>query len=111
MGASQALIGARFLPAARRAGAKESARPTLSMVRDHPALRRILIAGDAIEAGLELCASYMPIYGRSVGLSASGIGLVMSAYAAALMAIRFVMPALVRGVGEERVLRAVIGGG
>jgi MFS family permease len=45
----------------------------------------------------------MPIYGHSIGLSASQIGIVMGAFALALMSVRTVMTALVRQSSEERV--------
>jgi len=45
----------------------------------------------------------MPIYGHSIGLSASQIGIVMGTFALAMMAVRAVMTALVRRSSEERV--------
>src|SRR4051812_22520656 len=75
------------------------------MLRDAP-LRRLLITAGIIETGLELYNFFLPIYGRSIGLSASLIGVVMGSFAVALLVVRTVMPALVRRSSEERVLSA-----
>jgi MFS family permease len=66
-------------------------------------LRRLLIATAFLETGMEVFTFLMPIYGHSIGLSASQIGLVMGSFALALMLVRTVMPALVRHSSEERV--------
>jgi MFS family permease len=89
-----------------RAAGKPERRATFAMLKDSSGLRQILIAGGMIETGIELYTFYMPIYGRSLGLSASQIGIVMATYAAALMAIRFAMPMLVRRSGEAEVMRS-----
>jgi len=94
-----------FIARAGAAAAKAQSRPTFAMLQENPGLRRVLIAGGAIETGTELYTFYMPIFGHSIGLSASQIGIVMGIYAAALMAIRFLMPLLVRRMGEEEVFR------
>jgi MFS family permease len=103
------LAGPKFLPSGSGAPPKSAARPTFSMLRESPDLRRVMLAGGAIETGLELYTFYMPIYGHSVGLSASEIGIVMSVYAAALMVIRVIMPRLVKAYGEHAVLRVSLG--
>jgi MFS family permease len=69
-----------------------------------PALRRTLITSGLILTGIDLFNFYMPIYGRSVGLSASVIGAIMGAYAAAAFVVRLQMPRLARRFGEERIL-------
>ena len=66
-------------------------------------LRRVLIATALLEAGMELFSFLMPIYGHSIGLSASQIGIVMGSFALALLLVRMLMPALVRRAGEEQV--------
>lgn len=66
-------------------------------------LRRVLIATAFLETGMEVFNFLMPIYGHAIGLSASRIGIVMGAFALALMAVRTVMTALVRRSSEERV--------
>ena len=66
-------------------------------------LRRVLIATALLETGMEVFSFLMPIYGHSIGLSASQIGIVMGAFGLALLAVRMVMTALVRRSSEARV--------
>jgi MFS family permease len=66
-------------------------------------LRRVLLTTAFLEAGNELFNFLIPIYGSSIGLSASQIGVVMGSFALAVMGVRTVMPELVRRSNEERV--------
>lgn len=67
-------------------------------------LRRTLIMSGVALTGIELFAFYFPIYGKSIGLSASWIGVVMSAYAAAAFVVRLLMGKLVLRYTEMGVL-------
>jgi len=69
-----------------------------------PALRRTYITGGLIITGIDLYNFYLPIYGRSIGLSASAIGIVLGMQAAAAFAVRLWMPRLARRFSEQRVL-------
>ncbi len=69
-------------------------------------LRRTLIMSGVTLTGIELFTFYFPVYGRSVGLSASAIGLVMSCYAVAAFLVRLGMPQATRRLGEVGVLTA-----
>lgn len=69
-----------------------------------PVMRDTFIVGGIVLSGLELFTFYMPVYGHSVGLSASAIGMVMAAYAVAAIAVRLFLPALTRQLGEARTL-------
>jgi MFS family permease len=93
----------RIVPKAH--GRKEA--PTranvLDLVRIGP-LRRTLLTGAIIFSGVDLLSFYIPIYGHSIGLSASTIGVILGAYAAAAFVVRMIMPALVKRAGEEKVL-------
>ena len=75
-----------------------------------PALRRALVAAAVIESGNELFALFVPLYGTELGLSATAIGFVLAAYAAASFAVRIALPLLVSRFGEERVLCAALFG-
>jgi MFS family permease len=68
------------------------------------ALRRTLIMSGVTLTGIELFSFYLPIYGKSIGLSASSIGLVLSAYAAAGFAVRLAMHKLAQRFTEVGVL-------
>jgi predicted MFS family arabinose efflux permease len=61
-----------------------------------PVLRRTLIAGAMAVTGQDLFQFYMPIYGHSVGLSASAIGVVLAMFGIAAFAVRIWLPALVK---------------
>jgi MFS family permease len=61
-----------------------------------PALRSTFIAGGIIGSAQDLFQFYMPVYGHSVGLSASAIGTVLGMVAAAAFVIRAVIPFLTK---------------
>lgn len=97
-----------WLPRTRHAPPSQeekAARRVGDLLRNRP-LRRALITAGIIETGLELYNLLLPIYGHSIGLSASEIGLILGAFGLALLVVRAVMPHLVRRSGEERVLAA-----
>ena len=71
-----------------------------------PGLRRTLVMSGVTLTGIELFTFYFPVYGRSIGLTASAIGLVMSSYAVAAFIVRMGMPAASRRIGEIGVLTA-----
>jgi MFS family permease len=89
----------------RDAGRKPQAGQSnvLELMRIAP-LRRTLLAGAIVFSGTDLLSFYVPIYGTSIGLSASTIGVILGAYAAAQFVVRAIMPALVRRWGEEKLL-------
>lgn len=72
----------------------------------NPGLRRTLIMSGVTLTGIELFTFYFPVYGRSIGLSASAIGMVMSSYAIAAFLVRMGMHRATRRMGEVGVLTA-----
>jgi MFS family permease len=98
-----ALIGLfcllRRIPAASKPGDRRQQRMTDLL---HSAeLRRIFVTSAVVIAGLDLFQAYLPLYGHSVGLPASAIGMVLGAFAAAAFVVRAMIPRLVRQFGEE----------
>ena len=91
-------LRSRPLPPPRPAGQRR----IIDLVGNAP-LRRVLLATAFLETGMEAFNFLMPIYGHSIGLTASQIGIVMGTFGLALMAVRSVMTALVRRSSEERV--------
>ncbi|HEY7655933.1 MAG TPA: MFS transporter [Burkholderiales bacterium] len=91
-------LRSRPLPPQKPAGPRR----VLDLIGNAP-LRRVLLATAFLETGMEAFNFLMPIYGHSIGLTASQIGVVMGAFGLALMAVRSVMTALVRRSSEERV--------
>lgn len=80
-------------------------RSALDLLKEAP-LRRTLIMSGVTLTGIELFSFYMPVYGQSIGLSASRIGLVLSSYAAAAFVVRLLMQELARRYTETGVLTA-----
>jgi MFS family permease len=81
-----------------------AAKPRVGDLLRNAPLRRILLTAGILETGNEVLNFLVPIYGHSIGLSASKIGIVMGAYALALLLVRALMPTLARRSSEERVL-------
>jgi predicted MFS family arabinose efflux permease len=69
-----------------------------------PELRRTLIMSGVALTGIELFSFYLPIYGRSIGLGPSSIGMVLSSYAVAGFLVRSFMHRLARRYTEIGVL-------
>jgi len=81
----------------------KKAQSALDLLKEAP-LRRTLIMSGVTLTGIELFAFYLPVYGQSIGLSATRIGLVLSSYAAAAFVVRLVMQQLARRFTETGVL-------
>ena len=94
----------RIVPPHRERPRKESG-GSLELLAD-AALRRTLVMSGVTLTGIELFTFYFPVYGRSIGLSASMIGIVMSSYAVAAFIVRTGMARATRTVGEAAVLTA-----
>jgi len=94
----------RNLPAPKASADEASARNATDLWR-LPELRRVFLTSALVLTGIDLYQFYLPIYGRSIGLSASVIGIVLSMFSAAAFLVRSVMPPLVRRLGEEGLLR------
>lgn len=69
-----------------------------------PGLRRTLIMSGVTLTGIELFSFYLPIYGRSIGLAPSVIGMVLSSYAVAGFLVRSFMHRLAQRYTEVGVL-------
>ena len=67
-------------------------------------LRNTLIASGIVSSAWDVYQFFMPIYGRSLGMSATAIGSVLSAFAIAIILVRVVLPFFVRQVGETQTL-------
>jgi MFS family permease len=89
----------------RVATAREATGGSFELLHD-AGLRRTLIMSGVTLTGIELFTFYFPVYGRSIGLSASAIGMVMSSYAVAAFIVRLGMHRATRRIGELGVLTA-----
>lgn len=67
-------------------------------------LRRMFLTSALVMTGLDLFQLYLPLHGHAIGLSASAIGTILGAFAAAGFVTRVLLTMLVRRLGEERTL-------
>ncbi len=97
------LVYARFIPAkiVHTHSAESGGLMELLRIRT---LRSTLITSGIILTGIDLFNFYMPIYGHSIGLSASVIGLIVGMQAAAAFVVRLWMPWMAEKYGEMRIL-------
>ena len=94
------LMFPRLIPRRTRKAAQDVKTSPLDLLKSSY-MRRTLITSGVIVAGIDLFTFYMPIYGRSIGLSASVIGLLLATFAAAQFVVRFFMTPLVKRFGED----------
>jgi MFS family permease len=73
-----------------------------------PAMRNALLSNAAVMTGLDLFNLYMPIYGHSLGFSATVIGLIMGAFGAAAFITRLAIPPISKRYGERAMLAAAL---
>ncbi|MBI4206061.1 MAG: MFS transporter [Betaproteobacteria bacterium] len=73
-----------------------------------PVLRNTFVASGIISSAWDLFQFYLPVYGHSIGLSASAIGTILGVFAAATFVIRIVLPYLVKRFAEPRILTYAI---
>jgi MFS family permease len=99
------LANPRLVPPRAKHSDKEYPGGSMALLAN-AGLRRTLIMSGVTLTGIELFTFYFPVYGRSIGLSASVIGLVMSSYAVAAFIVRLGMHRAARRIGEIGVLTA-----
>ena len=78
---------------------------TLDLLRA-PELRRVFLMTGILGSAWDLFVFAIPIYGTAIGLSASTIGLILSAFAAATFIVRTALPWLSRRVREWAMITA-----
>ena len=66
----------------------------------NPELRRVFIVTGLLASAWDLFVFAMPIYGTSIGLSASTIGVILGSFAAATFVVRLALPWLSRRFRE-----------
>ena len=87
----------------RRVKSEEEQAVLSTGILSNPVLRRTLIASAMAVTAQDLFQFYMPIYGHSVGLSASAIGVVLGMFGIAAFIVRIWLPSLVKRWGPETV--------
>jgi MFS family permease len=74
----------------------------------HAKLRRVFALNVLFALAWDLHTIFVPVYGASVGLTASQVGMVLSSFALATFAVRLAMPVLARRFSEFQVLTVAL---
>ena len=72
-------------------------------------LRRLYVVVALISSAWDVHQFIVPLYGARIGLSASGIGLILGAFAVATMVVRMVVPLFLMDVSEWKAILAAMG--
>lgn len=102
------LFAAASIVPATRASAREPRAGKVAELLSSRPLRRILITSGLVLTGIDLFNFYVPIYCHDIGMSATVIGTILSAFALAAVVVRLIMPRLVKRFGEEGVLAGAL---
>lgn len=95
------------LPGARPRSAPVPSRNVFELLAN-PGLRKLLIVSATSNMTWDLFVFLLPIYGTSIGLTASTIGLVLGMFGAAIFAVRVALPFLARRFREWDLLAAAL---
>ncbi len=96
-------FGSRWIPAGVHTRSEAVRSGVFDLLKIKP-LRNTLIASGIVSSAWDLYQFFMPVYGRALGLSATSIGAVMSAFAVAIIVVRALLPFAVRRTGEAQML-------
>jgi predicted MFS family arabinose efflux permease len=97
-----------LLPKAAARHADEGARGSVLDLWRIPPVRMTIIATGVVGSAQDLFQFYLPIYGHSIGLSASAIGTILGVVFVAAFVIRGLLPILVRKFTEATILTTAI---
>jgi predicted MFS family arabinose efflux permease len=95
------------LPHVAHAAAERENRSARDLLR-HAELRRVFLVTGMLAAAWDLFVFVMPIYGTSIGLSASTIGLILGSFATATIIVRLALPWLSRRLREWSMITATL---
>jgi MFS family permease len=99
--------GRLALPRKRPAHAPAASGGVVELLRN-PHLRRVFIVNGLLAMAWDLHTFFIPIYGANLGLSASLIGVILAAFAAATFVVRLAMPWIARRFAEFEILTAAL---
>ena len=99
--------GALALPPPQRPQLRMARGGLAELLRDRR-LRRIFAINALLAMSWDLHSFFVPVYGASLGLSASRIGMILAAFAAATFAVRLLTPLIMRRFSELEVLAAAL---
>jgi predicted MFS family arabinose efflux permease len=90
-----------------RGPASDTPRRTSDLLK-HAELRRVFMITGLLASAWDLFVFVMPIYGTSIGLSASTIGLILGSFATATIIVRLALPWLSRHLREWPMITATL---
>ena len=99
--------GALALPAPHPSHVRAAPGGVAKLLRDRR-LRSVFAINALLSMAWDLHTFFIPVYGARIGLSASRIGMILAAFAAATFAVRLLMPWIVRRFSEFEVLTAAM---
>lgn len=82
---------------------EEKKRATIDLLQD-TLLRRLIIISGLSVASSELFAFYVPVFAHQIGLSATMTGVILGAYAIAILLMRFVLSRLLRYLTAQQIM-------
>ena len=88
--------------------AVERERRSAADLLKHAELRRVFLVTGLLAAAWDLFVFVTPIYGTSIGLSASTIGLILGSFATATIIVRLALPWLSRRMREWSMITATL---
>ena len=86
----------------------DAAQHSVADLLRNPRLLPVFLFSGLLATGWDLYTFVIPIYGSSIGLSASTIGIVMSSFALATFVVRLAMPSVARRLSEWTVVCAAL---
>jgi MFS family permease len=102
-----ALLGSRWIPPLATRTEEAARQGFFDLLKIKP-LRDTLIASGIVSGAWDVYQFFMPIYGRAQELSATAIGVVMSAFGISIILVRLGLPLATRRFGEAQLLVAAM---
>jgi MFS family permease len=101
------LLRKRPLPRPVRLGTALANSSVLDLLRIAP-LRRTFIVSATLAMGWDLYTFLLPLYGASLGLAATTIGMILSTFAVATFTVRLTMPILIKRLKQWVVIASAM---
>lgn len=98
----------RLLPSPPKVGAAPADRGRVLELGLHPKRFGILVIGSAFGIAWDVYSFVVPVHGRSIGMTGTEIGSLLSAFGIAMVIVRGAMPALVRVLRDWSIALAAL---
>lgn len=86
---------------------KESLKSSIGLLKE-PALKKALISSALVLYSKDIFVAYFPLFAKQHNISNSSIGWIIALQGLAMIVVRFILPAVSKRLGRERVLWASI---